>query len=106
VFGGRADRSQAIKVYERHVADVRAAVPASRLLIFDVAQGWPPLCAFLRVPVPNEPFPHVNTTAEFRRWQAASAARLMLPSAGVAAALLTCTVLVARFVRRTRRRPR
>jgi hypothetical protein len=74
-FGGRTgDRDHAIDVYERRVADVRATVPPDRLLVFEVAEGWPPLCAFLGVPVPDEPFPHVNDTAEFRRWQAAGMA--------------------------------
>jgi hypothetical protein len=68
VFDGRhEDRSHAIATYERHNADVRAAVPAERLLDFQVAQGWQPLCAFLGTPVPDEPFPRVNDTAEFNR---------------------------------------
>lgn len=36
-----------------------------RLLVFDVAEGWGPLCAFLGVPVPDEPFPHRNLRADF-----------------------------------------
>jgi hypothetical protein len=73
VFAGRAeDPAHAIATYERHNADVRAAVPAHRLLEFQVAQGWEPLCDFLDAPVPDEPFPRVNDTTEFnRRAQAA-----------------------------------
>jgi hypothetical protein len=37
-----------------------------RFLSYEVSQGWEPLCAFLDVPVPDEPFPKVNTTAEFQ----------------------------------------
>ena len=40
-------------------------VPNDRLLIYDVKSGWGPLCNFLNVPVPNEPFPVSNTTQEF-----------------------------------------
>jgi hypothetical protein len=66
-FGGRfEDRDFAIDVFRRHNAAVRAQVPASQLLMFDVADGWPSLCAFLGVPVPDEPFPHLNQTAEFQ----------------------------------------
>ena len=36
-----------------------------RLLVFDVAEGWAPLCAFLNEAIPNEPFPRVNSTEEF-----------------------------------------
>jgi len=67
VFGGRfADRAHAIEVFEAHNRAVRAAFSGPRLLDYQVRQGWEPLCAFLGVPVPAEPFPRVNTTEEFR----------------------------------------
>ena len=50
---------------ETHNAEVIRVIPPSRLLVYNVADGWPKLCAFLSVPVPAEPFPHSNTTAEF-----------------------------------------
>ena len=56
-----------VAAYERHNAEVRASAPADRFLDFDVAQGWEPLCAFLGVPVPDEPFPNVNDREQF--WQ-------------------------------------
>ena len=57
VFGGRfADRVHAIRVFERHVREVRRRVPPERLLVYRVSQGWPPLCEFLGVPVPAGPF--------------------------------------------------
>ena len=66
VFDGRIeDRDHAIAVYEAHAASVRAEVPADRLLEFDPGDGWAPLCAFLDVPVPEEPYPRTNTTEEF-----------------------------------------
>ena len=52
---------------ERHVAAVRATIPAERLLEFEASQGWEPLCAFLGVPVPDAPFPRTNSREEF--WQ-------------------------------------
>jgi hypothetical protein len=68
VFDGRAaDREYAIAVFKQHIANVQAEVPADRLLVYEVKQGWQPLCAFLGVPVPDEPFPHVNDGAEFER---------------------------------------
>lgn len=60
------DEEHVIGVYERHVATVRREIPAARLLVYDVSQGWGPLCAFLRRPVPDIPFPNVNSTAEFQ----------------------------------------
>lgn len=61
IFHGRfEDREYAIGVFKAHIVEVKATVPADKLLVFDVKQGWVPLCAFLGVPVPDHPFPHVN----------------------------------------------
>jgi sulfotransferase family protein len=65
-FGGAfADRDAAIAAYRRRTEEVRATISPERLLVFDVAEGWEPLCRFLGVPEPDSPFPHHNTTAEF-----------------------------------------
>jgi hypothetical protein len=40
---------------------------AEQLLVYDVADGWAPLCAFLQVPVPDKAFPHDNLRQNFRR---------------------------------------
>jgi hypothetical protein len=45
---------------------VRASVPPDRLLEWRTGDGWAPICAVLDLPVPAEPFPHVNTTSDFR----------------------------------------
>ena len=66
-FGGRfADRAHAIGVYERHAEAVQRAIPKERLLVYQVAQGWQPLCDFLGLPVPAGEFPRVNSKDEFR----------------------------------------
>ncbi|HEY9879292.1 MAG TPA: sulfotransferase family protein [Leptolyngbyaceae cyanobacterium] len=65
-FGGRFDdRDHAIAVFNAHNEAVKAAVPANRLLVFEARQGWEPLCTFLGCPVPDAPFPNVNSTEEF-----------------------------------------
>lgn len=62
-----ADRAHCLAVFAGHAAAVREATAADRLLVFDVKEGWGPLCAFLGVPVPaGEAFPHLNDTAEFK----------------------------------------
>ncbi|MEO6394668.1 MAG: sulfotransferase family protein [Devosia sp.] len=67
IFGGNVeDESHVIEVLENHNAAVLRAFPPSRLLSYQVSDGWPKLCAFLDVPIPNEPFPFTNTTDEFR----------------------------------------
>jgi len=68
VFGGRIDdRSHAIQVFERHINDVKASIPRDRLLVYDVQDGWAPLCNFLGCPQPNEDFPHNNLRRAFNR---------------------------------------
>lgn len=65
-FQGRfADRAYAQQVLTDHEAAVRREVPAGRLLVYEVGQGWQPLCDFLGVPVPDEPFPRLNTRASY-----------------------------------------
>lgn len=68
LFDGRfSDKDHAIEVYHRHNEDVVRAVGSDNLLVYDVRQGWEPLCDFLGVEVPREEFPHVNDTASMRR---------------------------------------
>jgi Sulfotransferase domain len=65
-FGGRfEDRDHAIAVYEAHNAAVRREVPTDRLLVCTPAVGWPTVCDFLGVAVPDEPYPHLNDPAGF-----------------------------------------
>lgn len=98
-FDGRfEDKAHAIAVYDRHNDEVRRRVPPERLLVFEVKQGWGPLCAFLGVPEPaDRPFPHVNDTEEFR----ARIGRMLLVARAVAcgAAAVVVLVLVALAVR-------
>ena len=56
----------AIAAYERHNADVRVSLPSDRLVDWQPGDGWEPICEVLDLPVPDQPFPHVNTTADFR----------------------------------------
>jgi len=63
-FGNRfEDKAHAIAVFNRHTQEVRDAIDPARLLVLDVRDGWAPLCRFLEVPVPDEPFPRLNDTA-------------------------------------------
>jgi len=64
-FADHSDRTSAIAAYRLNNQKVRETVPRNRLLIFDVKEGWEPLCRFLNVPVPNSPFPHGNPRNEF-----------------------------------------
>ncbi len=61
-----ADKAACIAAYERHVADVRRNAPQQRLVEWRPGDGWGPICAALNMPVPAEPFPHENTTRDFK----------------------------------------
>ena len=93
-----------MEVFERHNEAVGRRVPPERLLVFDVREGWAPLCDFLGVDVPEEPFPHLNETREMRRRllglvALSAAAPALAVLAGVAA-----TVFLVRLVARSRHR--
>lgn len=66
IFGGRmAERDHAMALYRAHVEAVLAEVPADRLLVHRLGDGWEPLCAHLGVAVPDLPYPHGNSATEF-----------------------------------------
>jgi len=56
----------AVEFFNKHIEEVKLVVPSERLLIFDVRQGWEPLCKFLDVPVPDQPFPKINDANELK----------------------------------------
>lgn len=69
-FHGRfEDKEYAIDIYQRHIAEVKRVTPPDRLLVYQVQEGWEPLCRFLNVPIPQgQAFPHLNDSAQFQRF--------------------------------------
>ena len=59
--------ASAIQAFERHNAAVKAGVPAERLLLWQAKDGWEPISSALKLPIPDEPFPHANKAEEYRR---------------------------------------
>jgi hypothetical protein len=72
------DRDMIMAYYQRHLAEVRATIPPGRLLEWQPTAGWEPLCAALDVPIPDEPFPHENSSEVFK----ARVAQAMSETAG------------------------
>jgi hypothetical protein len=60
------DPAAAMAAYERHNAAVRAEALPDRLVEWQPGDGWAPLCRALGLAEPDEPFPHLNTTEQFR----------------------------------------
>lgn len=66
VFKGRfADKAFAKQVWDQHLNEVKSGLPAERVLVFDVREGWEPLCKFLELPVPDGAFPRLNDKQQF-----------------------------------------
>lgn len=61
-----ADRAFMTDHFRRHETEVIAAIPPERLLIYRAGEGWDRLCEFLGAPVPEEPYPAENSTADFQ----------------------------------------
>ncbi|WP_411289356.1 sulfotransferase family protein [Phenylobacterium sp.] len=61
------DKDHVISVFKAHNARVREVIAPERLLVYEVTQGWAPLCEFLGVPVPDGPMPKVNARENFPR---------------------------------------
>ena len=68
-FSGKfKDKEFAIQKFVNHIEEVKKRIPKDRLLVFNVKEGWDPLCAFLNVEVPTGPFPKTNISANFHEW--------------------------------------
>lgn len=61
------EKDFAIDVFNRHNEAVKATIPADKLLVYEIQQGWEPICEFLGVDVPDAEFPHLNDAETFRR---------------------------------------
>ena len=101
LFNGRfPDRAYAIQRFHDYTEAVKQHIPPEKLLIFEVKEGWEPLCEFLDVPVPGVPFPHVNDRENIIRQFTLLRRTLYLLPFAVAAALGLLFLLgkqIARF---------
>ena len=59
-------KQNALTFYRRWNEQMIHEIPEERLLVYQISEGWEPLCTFLSVAVPNEPFPHANIRSEFK----------------------------------------
>ena len=66
-FQGRfKDKKYTIIRFKQRIEEVKKVVPPERLLVYEIEQGWKPLCEFLDVPVPDKLFPHLNHPSSFQ----------------------------------------
>jgi len=65
--GAMVDKAKAVARYNAYIEEVKAAVPSEQLLVFKVTDGWGPLCRFIGVPEPLEPFPRLNDRESIKK---------------------------------------
>jgi hypothetical protein len=99
-FDGKfEDKHHAIEVFNRHNEEVQRRVPQEQLLVYEVKQGWGPLCAFLGVEEPDKPFPRLNDAAEMRRRVVAMRAASLAVPAALVLVVIAVLVLLGRHAR-------
>lgn len=74
------------KYYNDHIEEVKRTVPANQLYSLQLGGGWEGLCEFLGKDVPDEPYPNVNSTAQFNEKVRLTKARIAAAAAATAAA--------------------
>lgn len=67
-----------VAYYNRWVEGVKRNVPEEKLLVYSVKEGWEPLCKFLNVPIPDQPFPHTNDSQSFQETAGGNHRRSMI----------------------------
>ena len=90
------------QVYVDYNAEIRRLVPEENLLVFNVKEGWGPLCEFLGEELPDEAFPRRNDKVAFARnndqfgefVSASSQRNMLLAGAGLAAVVATLVFAV------------
>lgn len=93
IFKDRRDKAEVTSVYARHVAEVTAQVPADKLLVFSVTEGWEPLCEFLGRPVPDRAFPRVNQRGDTQKYSRRRIAIALAKSLAVGGVVIAAIVL-------------
>lgn len=59
------NKKQTLEIYNAFNEEVRRTVPKGQLLEMHISEGWEPICKFLNVPIPDQPFPKKNQRAQF-----------------------------------------
>ncbi len=95
LFDGRFEgRQYAIQVFNDHIENVKRAVAKEKLLIYNINEGWKPLCGFLNVPIPEKPFPHINDRKTTQRMYLLARVMAVLLALGATGMLIWLASLI------------
>lgn len=89
--------------FAQHYERIKRLVPQERLLVYDIRDGWDPLCRFLGHGVPSAPFPCANSVATFVGRTRAAVRVVLWIVVGRLWGFFTRAVLVYWMVRAARR---
>ena len=64
-FAAGAEPAQLIEQMQAHTEQVKRTIAPERLLVWEVGEGWGPLCSFLGVEEPAGALPHANDRETF-----------------------------------------
>ncbi len=93
----RQIKKKAIESYEEHNKRARKVIPSDKLLEYDVAEGYGPLCRFLNIAessCPTKPLPNTNS---------ARSVNIQAVTSIVFPVVVTCLVLFSLFASVVRR---
>lgn len=91
------NKQETIAYFTQHNQNVMQRVPPEKLLVYQVKEGWEPLCAFLGVEVPKDkPFPHLNDRDSFPATKALRSFRNGLAGVAAIVALLAAFLIFRR----------
>ena len=101
--GAIDDAARLERAFVQWNEEVKASVPADRLLVFEASDGWAPLCEFLGLPVPDVPYPHVNDTQHLKQIILSKWRRFVVIDAAIVTAVLGVGAVLAVRALRVRR---
>lgn len=58
------DRTYMVNFFKNRTSEIIDYIAPERLLVYQVNDGWEPLCTFLNIPVPDTEFPRINSRNE------------------------------------------
>ncbi|HKH78189.1 MAG TPA: sulfotransferase [Rubrobacteraceae bacterium] len=107
-FDGRfEDREHVVRRFVRHTEQVKERVPPEKLLVYEVGEGWQPLCDFLGAEVPRgKPFPRLNDRQAFPKMMRRHMVAALAPRAVRAIATVSVLLAAAWALRSAVRSPR
>jgi len=59
------DKEKTLSLVNAYLDEINAIIPADKMLIYEISEGWQPLCDFLELRVPEIEFPYKNKREDF-----------------------------------------